>query len=225
MWEIVIPGAFALFGVAIGTGGTLISERTRSKLELEKQKAIATHELTKQEASESHELRQSIRGELVDEIIDLIEKELADARRIASELQSLGNQLAGHKARLSIVAERRKELADKNSESSSEYESYCQQAQHADQQIANTYAAMDGKLEEFIDARNAFSDRATKVRIVAPDNIAAIVEQIDRLLGLIIDRSFNGGEVEFNPTSLQLIREVRQLKNKLIAVVRNWVHQ
>lgn len=225
MWEVIAVGAFGVVSATIGFTGNFLAERSRGKLELAKQKAIATHELARQKASESHELRQSIRGELLDEIIDLLRKELADARRIASELQSLGNQLAGHKARLSIVAERRKELADKNSEGSSEYDSYSQQAQQLDRQIASTYAEMDEKLETFIDARNAFSDRATKARIVAPDDVAQIVEQIDHRLGLIIDRSFHGDEVEYNPTNLELIREVRQLKNQLIAVVRYWVHQ
>lgn len=225
MWEIVIPGAFALIGVAIGTGGTLISERTRSKIELEKQNIIANHELAKQKAIESHELRQSIRGELFDEIIDLLGNEFADARRIASELQALGVKKSAQSAAQVKASARLRELEGCSPKNTGDIMKYRGEQERFDRLLVVSYSEMSEKLDELMIARRAFNDKATRARVVSPDDVAEVIEAIDLQLGLIITRSEDEDGVKYDPANLERIFDLDRYKAQLITVVRNWVHQ
>ena len=209
-----MPALSALLGVALGVCGSLATEWWRGR-----------SERTRQHAELAHELRQSLRSDLLREIIDLVENEFSTARKLASEMQASSLRVSNVYKQLETAEDRlRKLLAAPTSHDGEVKKASLKVGGLEDE--ANTIEAelaMQHKL--LADAHSAFKSKSLRAKFAAPKAIASKLDEISTQLSTIISEADGDAGVQYVKQNQDRISSLDKMRDELASIVSGWVHQ
>lgn len=211
--DIVIAPLAALVGVAFGAGGTVFAENRRAKSEFKKQ-----------EATQRYELRQSLRSDLLSEIIGLIENEFTSARELASRMQSAGAQSAHARSRMA-AAENELAKAKVVKYNESDVEKYRMKVARLEESVNQLDAEMNARFEDLQEATSNLKSKALRIKLLAPDAVVRSINEMEAQFKLVLQTTQDSSGVVYRQETVKSILLLDTARDELATEVQKWVHQ